>query len=84
MKAYGYSKNNKSKLIELSECTLVCTLDELEKLIIFIHKYKNELKNGLERELWANEHNIIVHRHYDFSPEKGAVDLILASNIGNR
>ena len=82
MKAYGYSKNNTSKLIELSECTLECSLDELKKLIVFIEKYKTDIEEGIDNKLWENEQNIILHRHYTGDPtENKSVNFIIASRL---
>ena len=80
LEAYGYSIIDNSKLIELSECTLVCSLGELEELIRFLEEYKRDLTNGVKNELWKDERNVVVHRHYSSSIER-QVDFIIASRF---
>ena len=82
VKVYGYSNENKSSLMELSECTLECTLAELEEIILFMTKYKIDLENGIKDGLWIKDQDVIVHRHYNSSPKKQSFDLIIASRLG--
>lgn len=84
MKAYGYSKGNNSILLELSECTLECTVDELEKIILFLERYKKDLENGMKNELWTDDQEFIVHRHYDCNSGNEFCDLIIASRVKGR
>lgn len=81
MKAYGYSKKNKTRLIELSECTLECTLEEIEELIEFITNYKKDLENGIDNNLWLNDTEVIIHRHLDYLTNES--DFILATRLKN-
>ncbi len=47
MEAFGYDKNDKEfeKILKLSQVTLSCKKEDLDKIIEFLNKVKNESKN---------------------------------------
>ena len=84
MRAFGYSCNDSENLIELSECTLDCNLEEIDLLIKFLSKFKNEIKSGIIDGLWDNDENVVAHEHFRYQGEECFVDFIIATRINER
>ena len=80
MKAFGYSYNS-DELLELSECTLECTLEEIESLAFFLTKFKNKVATGIEDGIWADDKNVFVHDHFVYQTEKLKSDFIVVTKI---
>jgi len=47
MKAFGYDKNDEEydEILTLSQVTLSCNKEDLDRIIAFLHKVKNESEN---------------------------------------
>jgi len=47
MQAFGYDRNDEGfeKILKLSQVTLCCKREDLEKIIEFLNKVKNECEN---------------------------------------
>ena len=80
MKAYGYSHNG-DELLELSECSLECTLKEIESLVIFLTNFKNKVTNGIDNGIWSNDKDVIVHDHYVPQTANTESDFIIVTKI---
>ncbi len=81
MRAYGYSKNNSEMLVELSENTLECSLNEIEQLIFFLKKYKFKVERALKDDLWHGEKNVIIHEHLEKEKSNNDLEFIIATRI---
>ncbi len=81
MKIFGYSCNNTDTLLELSECTLDCTLEEIDLVIDFLSRFKRDVEKGIQNGIWNNDENVITHRHFCISKPENAPDFIIATRI---
>lgn len=75
MKAYGYS--NEDKFVELTEVSLECSLDELNKITEFLI-YANELHNSDKcKDKYCHSH----YRDWVGKFNEKSSDLIIITNI---
>ncbi|MCM1370652.1 MAG: hypothetical protein NC181_02010 [Clostridium sp.] len=73
MKAFGYNKNDEEfeKILELSQVTLSCKKEDLDKIIEFLTEVKRKIKNKVDNaEHWH-------YRDYNKSWTEEESDLIL-------
>ena len=78
MKIFGYERN-KDILLELEETSIDCTLEELEKLIVFF----NEVKNNYYSK---NDGSSMLHTHlrdWDKTWQINEPDLIIVNRKMN-
>ncbi len=82
MEAFGYDKNDEEfeKILKLSQVTLSCKKEDLDKIIEFLNKVKNESKN--------KKIDNVDHWHYrDYNKswtEEESDLIILVDNDTNR
>ncbi len=82
MEAFGYDKNDKEfeSILKLSQVTLSCKKEDLDKIIEFLNKVKNESKN---KKIYNGDH--WHYRDYNKSWTEEESDLIiLVDNDTNR
>jgi len=75
MKIYGYQKDDDT-LLKLEEMSLQCTIEELEKIIVFLKKVK------MEHEKVSSGANI-CHSHWrdwDLTWTEGEPDIIIVTS----
>lgn len=78
MKAYGYKKGGE-KVLDLREVTILCSLREIDSLIQFLEKTKQEF-NTVDKSTYDG----ICHNHYrDYNKEwtKKSSDLIIYTDF---
>ncbi len=75
MKIFGYDKNDEEfdNIIELSQATLSCKKDDLDSIIDFLNKVRNEIENAnIEDECHWH------YRDYNSSWKEEESDLIIS------
>lgn len=53
MKLFGYEKNKEKKSLEINEATMICSKEELDKIIEYLQSISEEIK---EEYIDPNEH----------------------------
>lgn len=74
MKIYGYEKDGVD-LLELKEASILCKVEEIQKIIDFLQNVKKELEDARETTEMYHSH----YRDWDKEWEKGAPDLIVVT-----
>lgn len=83
MKIFGYSYNNPDSLLELSECSLDCNLKEIEEVIEFLLNFKNKVEKGIQKGIWDDDEEVIVHEHFCIDRNHQKSDFIIVTRINN-
>jgi len=77
MEAFGYDKNDEEfeKILKLSQVTLSCKKEDLDKIIEFLNEIKNESENIEDGDHWH-------YRDYTDSWTEEESDLIIFVDNG--
>lgn len=79
MKAYGYEEDGEICL-ELEEATLICSIEEIEKLIVFLQMVKERHKDISKEVDFESCHT--HYRDWDKEWEDSSSDFIIVTSSG--